>query len=194
MRQAVRGEIIAIVRADFLGAAACPLSASHQPHGVERRRLAQGIEPILRRAIKEDVPEIRALTLAAYAKWVGVTPRPRRPVTADYDRAFRDHRFNLLVEGGKLVALIETVPEDAELLIVNVAVDPARQREGLGLLLIRHAETLARAAGLTGTRLTTNKLMATNIMLYERLGYTQERDVDHGGGMVAVHMVLRFAP
>src|SRR3546814_7479220 len=86
-------------------------------------------EPTLRRAIWEDVPEIRALTLAAYAKWVGVTPRPPRPVTADYDRAFRDHRFDLLVEGGKLVAFIETVAEGAELLIVNVAVDLARQRE-----------------------------------------------------------------
>src|SRR3546814_14512114 len=68
-------------------------------------------EPTLRRAIWEDVPEIRALTLAAYAKWVGVTPRPPRPITADYDRAFRDHRFDLLVEGGKLVALIERSEE-----------------------------------------------------------------------------------
>src|SRR3546814_9263880 len=67
-------------------------------------RAGQGIEPILRRAVKEDVPEIRALTFAAYAKWVGVTPRPPRPVTADYDGAFRDHRFDLLVEGGTLVA------------------------------------------------------------------------------------------
>src|SRR3546814_13992055 len=67
--------------------------------------------PILRRAVKGDVPEIRALTFAAYAKWVGVTPRPPRPVTADYDGAFRDHRFDLLVEGGTLVAFIETVAE-----------------------------------------------------------------------------------
>ena len=151
-------------------------------------------EPTLRRAISDDVPEIRALTHAAYAKWVGVTPRPPRPVTADYDRAFRDHRFDLLVEGGKLVALIETVPEDAELLIVNVAVDPDRQRAGLGIRLLRQAEDVARAAGLQGTRLYTNKLMVANIALYERLGYTQEREVDHGGGTVAVHMVLRFTP
>lgn len=59
---------------------------------------------------------------------------------------------------------------------------------------MRHAEAVARAAGLQGTRLYTNTLMAANIGLYERLGYTYERDVDHGGGMVAVHMVLRFAP
>ncbi|GGJ61281.1 N-acetyltransferase GCN5 [Sphingopyxis bauzanensis] len=138
--------------------------------------------------------QIRALTFAAYAKWVGVTPRPPRPVTADYDRAFRDHRFDLLVEGGKLVAFIETVAEGAELLIVNVAVDLARQRKGLGIRLMRHAEAVARAAGLQGTRLTTNKLMATNIVHYERLGYTEEREADHSGGMVAVHMALRFAP
>ncbi|PBN42247.1 GNAT family N-acetyltransferase [Sphingobium sp. D43FB] len=151
-------------------------------------------EPTLRRAISADVPEIRALVQRAYAPWLAVTPRPPRPVTADYDRAVRDHRFDLLVDRGTLVALIETVPEDAELLIINVAVDPDRQREGLGIRLMRHAEAVARTAGLQGTRLTTNTLMAANIGLYERLGYTQERDVDHGGGMVAVHMVLRFAP
>src|SRR3546814_11326807 len=77
--------------------------------GQKTPRAGQGIEPILRRAVKEDVPEIRALTFAAYAKWVGVTPRPPRPVTADYDGAFRDHRFDLLVEGGTLVAFIENV-------------------------------------------------------------------------------------
>ncbi len=162
--------------------------------GQKTPRAGQGIEPILRRAVKEDVPEIRALTFAAYAKWVGVTPRPPRPVTADYDGAFRDHRFDLLVEGGTLVAFIETVAEGAELLIVNVAVDLARQREGRGIRLMRHAEAVARAAGLQGTRLTTNKLMATNIVHYERLGYTEEREADHSGGMVAVHMALRFAP
>src|SRR3546814_19450143 len=88
--------------------------------GQKTPRAGQGIEPILRRAVKEDVPEIRALTFAAYAKWVGVTPRPPRPVTADYDGAFRDHRFDLLVEGGTLVAFIEPVAAGAGLLIVNV--------------------------------------------------------------------------
>src|SRR3546814_11267037 len=77
--------------------------------GQKTPRAGQGIEPILRRAVKEDVPEIRALTFAAYAKWVGVTPRPPRPVTADYDGAFAAPRSDLPVEGGPFFAFIETV-------------------------------------------------------------------------------------
>src|SRR3546814_4280739 len=80
--------------------------------------------PVLRRAVFEDVDEIRALVLAAYARWEGVTPRPPQPVRADYGRAFRAHRFDLLVENGALVGLVETVAEGDELLIVNVAVHP----------------------------------------------------------------------
>ncbi|WP_336960620.1 GNAT family N-acetyltransferase [Sphingobium aquiterrae] len=146
-------------------------------------------EPTLRRAVKEDVPEIRALVQRAYARWLGVTSRPPKPLAADYDRAFGAHRFDVLVHKGELIALLETVAEGRELLIVNVAVDPDRQREGLGQRLMRHAEDLARAAGFEGTRLYTNALMTANIALYERLGYVREREVDHGDGMVAVHMV-----
>src|SRR3546814_6804573 len=86
--------------------------------------------PVLRSAVFEDVDEIRALVLAAYARWEGVTPRPPQPVRADYGRAFRAHRFDLLVENGALVGLVETVAEGDELLIVNVAVHPDRQGEG----------------------------------------------------------------
>ncbi|WP_454887774.1 GNAT family N-acetyltransferase [Sphingomonas oryzagri] len=145
-------------------------------------------ETTLRRAVAEDVPEIRALTLRAYARWQGVTPRPPRPVTADYVRAFREHRFDLLVDRGHLIALIETVGQGDELLIVNVAVDPGRQGEGHGVRLMRHAEVLAREGGLRGTRLYTNKAMTTNIVLYERLGYRFERETLHEHDMLAVHM------
>src|SRR3546814_13670540 len=99
------------------------------------------------------------------------TPRPPQPVRADYGRAFRAHRFDLLVENGTLVGLVETVAEGDELLIVNVAVHPDRQGEGHGLRLLRHAEDLARADKLKSMRLYTNKLMAGNIALYERLAY-----------------------
>src|SRR3546814_4995051 len=131
--------------------------------------------PVLRRAVFEDVDEIRALVLAAYARWEGVTPRPPQPVRADYGRAFRAHRFDLLVENGALVGLVETVAEGDELLIVNVAVHPDRPGEGHGVRLLRHAEALARADKLKGTRLYTNRLMATNIALSARLGYVREQ-------------------
>ena len=125
--------------------------------------------PVLRRAVFEDVDDIRGLVLAAYARWSGVKPRPPRLDLADYGRAVREHRFDLLVDRGGLIGLIETVSQGAELLIVNVAVYPDRQGEGHGVRLLRHAEELARKDGLKGTRLYTNKQMAANIALYEAL-------------------------
>lgn len=150
--------------------------------------------PVLRRAVFEDVDEIRALTLLAYARWEGITPRPPRPVVADYRQSLRQHRFDVLVDRGVFIALIETHLEANELLIVNVAVHPDRQREGHGVRLMRHAEDLARGAGLARTRLYTNKLMTVNIALYERLGYVHEKETESEPGMVAVHMIRTLDP
>jgi ribosomal protein S18 acetylase RimI-like enzyme len=107
---------------------------------------------------------------------------------ADYDVAVQQHRFDCLSHGNALVGLIETVPQDGELMIVNVAVDPAWQGKGLGVRLMRHAEELARAAHLRGTRLYTNKLMTENIAFYEALGYSFEKETHHDQGTVAAHM------
>jgi len=142
----------------------------------------------LERGTPDQAGAIRDLTLRAYAKWVPVTPRKPRPMTADYDLALREHRFDCLWDGVRLVGLIETVPEGDELLIVNVAVEPDCQGMGLGVRLMRHAEAIAREEGLRGTRLYTNKLMAENIALYEALGYGFEKETRHDHGVVAVHM------
>ena len=66
----------------------------------------------------------------------------------DYLDAIRKHRFDLLYVGGRLVALIETVPEGDCLLIENVAVLLEFQRQGLGKKLLALAEDRARASGL----------------------------------------------
>lgn len=145
-------------------------------------------ETVIRRAIEQDIIDIRALTIRAYTKWLEVTPRPPRPMTADYSQAFADHRFDLLIDKGQLIALVETVPEGAELMIVNVAVEPVRQGEGHGVRLMRHAEQIAQDMGLEGTRLYTNKLMVSNIALYKQLGYVFEKETHHDLGTVAVHM------
>jgi ribosomal protein S18 acetylase RimI-like enzyme len=125
----------------------------------------------MRRAGPEDAAAVRDLTRAAYARWVPIVGREPRPMGADYDRAVREHRIDLLDRGGALAALIETVVEADCLLIVNVAVAPDAQGRGLGRKLLAHAESVAVEAGLGRIRLYTNKLMATNLRLYAELGY-----------------------
>ena len=92
----------------------------------------------LRRATVADIDNIRALSRAAYAKWVPLINREPLPMTADYDRAVADHVIDLWEESGQLLALIEMIPAEDHLLIENVAVRPDQQGNGLGKKLLHH--------------------------------------------------------
>lgn len=142
----------------------------------------------LRVAQDADAGPIGALTREAYAQWATLIGREPLPMNVDYSQAVRKHRFDLLDVGGRLVALIETVPQGDSLLIVNVAVLPAFQGRGFGVRLLKLAEDLAASGGLMGTRLYTNKLFSKNLRLYAALGYKVECEEELNGG-VAVHMV-----
>lgn len=144
----------------------------------------------LRVGTAADAEAVSALTREAYAKWVAVIGREPLPMTVDYSAAMASHRFDLLHVGDRLAALIETVPDGEQLLIVNVAVRPDFQGRGFGVRLLRLAEDLAGQTGLAGTRLYTNKLFAENISLYASRGYQVDREEPLNGG-VAVHMSKR---
>jgi ribosomal protein S18 acetylase RimI-like enzyme len=147
----------------------------------------------MRQAVAADAAAVRALTREAYTKWVAVTGREPLPMRVDYDEAVQKHRFDLVHEGEALVALIETAREPDHLLIVNVAVSPVCQKQGLGRRLMAHAERLAVEAGYREIRLYTNSLMVENIALYERLGYRIDRE-EPVGTSIQVHMSKVLAP
>ena len=142
----------------------------------------------LRLGAPDDAAAIRALTRAAYARWATLIGREPLPMTADYDAALREHRFDLAWRAGELVGLIETRTEPDHLLVVNVAVAPAQQSAGLGRRLLAHAEALAREQGLMTMRLYTNAAFTRNVAIYRRLGYQVERE-ETGERGVTVHMV-----
>ena len=146
----------------------------------------------MRLARRDDAEAIRDLTRAAYAKWVPVIGREPKPMTADYEAALREHRFDLLYVDQVLAGLIETVDEGEQLLIENVAVTPIFQGRGLGSKLLAHAEILAASLGHNRIRLYTNQRFAENIALYLRLGYRVDREEDVGGGSVRVDMSKRL--
>lgn len=143
--------------------------------------------PDLRRAEARDVAAVTALVRAAYAPWVPLIGREPKPMTVDYAQALQANRFDLLEEGGRLTALIETAVVEDHLLIVNIAVGPDLHGRGIGQGLLAHAERLAREAGLATLRLYTNRMFTRNIEIYRRFGYAIEREEQLMGG-VAVHM------
>jgi GNAT superfamily N-acetyltransferase len=146
----------------------------------------------LRRATGADVASVRALTRSAYAKWVPLIGREPMPMTADHDRAVRDHIVDLWEEGGQLLALIELVPASDHLLIENIAVRPDQQGKGLGGKLLDHAEGLARSLGFDEVQLYTNAAFASNLSFYSRRGYEEFRRGTVVPGSLTVFMRKRI--
>ena len=150
-------------------------------------------QPPLRRAVPGDAAAVQALTRDAYAKWVPLISREPLPMTADYDRAVREHLIDLWEEGGELLALIEVIPAEDHLLIENVAVRPDQQGRGIGDRLLRHAEALARSLGVDEVRLYTNAAFAENLAFYARRGYQEYRRATVIPGSVTVYMKKKIA-
>lgn len=147
----------------------------------------------LRQAVPADAAAVRALTRQAYARWVLVIGREPKPMQADYAAALQKHRIDLAWLGGALAGLIETIPQPDHLLVENVAVAPAFQGRGIGRKLMAHAERLAAGLGHAEIRLYTNKLFASNVALYRRLGYRVDREEPFAGG-ITVHMSKPVPP
>jgi GNAT superfamily N-acetyltransferase len=114
------------------------------------------------------------------------------PMQADYRRAVTEHTIDLLIDGGALVGLIETILRPDHLWIENVAVAPEWQGRGYGLLLLHHAERRPVESGRWEIRLQTNQAFAANLELYTRLRYAIDRTEPFRGGTL-VFMSKRLA-
>jgi ribosomal protein S18 acetylase RimI-like enzyme len=147
----------------------------------------------IRPAVLEDAAAIRALTRAAYAKWIALIGREPLPMQADYERAVAEHTIDLLIVDGALAGLVETIVRPDHLWIENVAVAPEQQGRGFGRLLLDHAERRAIDAGRPEIRLLTNKAFAANIELYAKRGYIVNRTAPFRGG-TTVHVSKRIEP
>ena len=152
-----------------------------------------GIEPPvdIRMAEPHEAGTIAAIVMAAYAKWVPVIGREPMPMRVDYEKAVREHRFDLAVVGETILGLLATVPHPDHLWIDNVAVAPAAQGRGIGRMLLASTEQRAIAAGHPELRLVTNGAFESNIALYTRLGFTVDRVEDFRNGK-AVYMRKPF--
>ena len=147
--------------------------------------------PTLRQAVASDAAAVRALTRAAYAKWVPLIGREPKPMGADYEKAVVEHRVDLAYLGDELAALVETIDGADHLLVENVAVAPEFQGRGLGRFLMAHAERLATEQGHAEMRLYTNQRFAENIRLYLALGYRIDREEESALG-VTTYMSKSF--
>lgn len=103
-------------------------------------------------------------------------------------------RYDRLLLGGALVAFAAYGPSgaDGEMKLHKLYVHPARQRQGLGGVLLRHVEAVNRERGFRVLTLTVNKRNAQALAAYRKHGFAIREAVvvDIGGGFVMDDYVM----
>jgi ribosomal protein S18 acetylase RimI-like enzyme len=99
------------------------------------------------------------------------------------------------LDGDRIVSAVRTKPQEKDLYIHQIAVDPARQGTGVGSWLLQRIDEVARARGLGGLSLETAEMAVANIRLYQRHGFeiVSRGPPDHGlDPHTRVYMVKSF--
>ncbi len=147
-----------------------------------RRRLSlrsMDVTGLPRRATAADLPRVREVIAAAYAKYLTRMDRPPAPMLRDYTGPAEQGL--VWVVGDPVVGLVSLTPEADSLLIENIAVHPDAQGTGLGRRLLEFAEQEAARRRLSQVSLYTNEVMTESQAVYARLGYREvRRATDHG--------------
>ncbi len=148
-------------------------------------------DTVVRRATPIDASTVSAITDAAYSKWIPLIGRKPEPMTVDYSEMISAHPVFLLTLSGDPAAVLVLKHEEDQTLVFSVAVHPNYQKRGLGLHLLRLAESEARARGYEKIRLYTNSLFEENVALYRWFGYEEVKREPFRGSTL-VHMVKRL--
>jgi ribosomal protein S18 acetylase RimI-like enzyme len=131
--------------------------------------------PIIRRAAADDAARIHAMARAAYSKYVSRIGREPAPMIADFATEIAAGHVVVIETAGAACGYMVAWPEADAYFIDNIAVDPARQGEGLGRQLIDHAAAEAKRLGLPAVRLYTNAAMTENLSMYAHIGFAETR-------------------
>jgi GNAT superfamily N-acetyltransferase len=132
-----------------------------------------------RRATADDLPAIRAVIDAAYARYLTRMDKPPAPMFRDYGPSIE--AGTTWVTGSPITAVLTLYPREDHLYVENVAVAPSAQGRGLGRALMEFAEQEAARRRLNRMALVTHEAMTENQAIYAHLGYVEiERRAEDG--------------
>jgi ribosomal protein S18 acetylase RimI-like enzyme len=128
---------------------------------------------LIRRALADDAARIGAIARAAYTKYIARIGREPAPMVADFAAEIAADHVVVIETSRVVTGYMIAWPETDAYFIDNIAIDPARQGEGLGRQLIDHAVGEARHFHLPAIRLYTNEAMTENLSMYAHLGFVE---------------------
>jgi GNAT superfamily N-acetyltransferase len=152
------------------------------------RALGAGTSVVVLAAGPESAREVHRLTQLAFAEYGWLTP-PSGALAETEDDVRRDlqrHHGALARLDGSAVGALRLRAEGRQLWVRRVAVDPARQGQGIGRALMAWALSWAASRGLAEVRLGVRAQLPGNRAFYERLGYQVAR-AHHRPGTDQVH-------
>src|ERR1700761_4883208 len=146
---------------------------------------------MIRKARVGEAAAVRDLVRAAYQHYVPVIGREPAPMVDDYPVRIAAGQTWVLEDAQGLAGVL--VLEDGSdcFLLDNIAVQPDRQGQGLGRVLLDFTEAEAKRCGWHAVTLYTNALMVQNIAIYTSRGYV-ETDRRTEKGFERVYMEKRL--
>src|SRR5262249_33551313 len=129
---------IPVSGAKFHGLDPSAAMVCHQPSR-RAKYCKSSMPPLIRKATAEDAARIRAIARAAYAKYVPRMGREPAPMVADFAAEVAAGHVVVIATAGAVDGYMIAWPETDAYLIDNIAIDPARQGQGLGRWLMDHA-------------------------------------------------------
>lgn len=136
---------------------------------------------VIRPAVPSDVPAVKAVTDAAYDRYIARIGR--RPAPMERDHAADVAAGRVFVIGEPVVGLVVLVPHEDHLYLESIALHPDAHGRGVGRVLLEFVERRARGLELPEVRLLTNAKMWENQKIYAHFGYeVVERRVEYHDG------------
>lgn len=128
---------------------------------------------MIRRANPQDAPAVSALVNRAYEHWVPIVGGRPRPMDDDYEVRLAEFESWVDEEDGAVRGVILLDEDGGRLWVDNVSVDPDHQGAGIGKALLELSLERGSSRGFEEVHLFTHELMASNRVIYTRLGWEE---------------------
>ena len=123
-------------------------------------------------ACHDDIFRLQATADAAYRIYLPRMDRKPAPMLADFSRHI-DKDVVFVAADAVVMGYAVLCARDDGWQLDNIAVDPARQGQGIGLALVKRCEQYLRQAGVGAYQLYTNVVMTKPIGWYQSLGFQE---------------------
>jgi ribosomal protein S18 acetylase RimI-like enzyme len=145
----------------------------------------------VRRATTADAARVSACVCAAYERYIERIGKPPGPMLEDYAQVIQKRQVFVAERSNDLVGILVLGLTDEGFRLINVAVEPSFQKQGIGKMLLQLAEAEARRQGYETIHLSTNEKMTENQALYSKIGYVEyDRRTESGYSRVYMRKPL----